>query len=125
VTVQDPNVVDANRNEQAIGLAVSHPAQDVTVVSVSGEIDMLSAPALRTCVTTNLVDGGTVVLDLTGVSFLGSAGLAVLVEAAQQSRTRAIAFSVVAADRAVTRPIVATGLGEVFDVHPSLEVALA
>jgi len=124
VTVQDPNVVDANRNEQAIGLAVSHPAQDVTVVSVSGEIDMVSAPALRGYVTANLVDGGTLVLDLTGVSFLGSAGLAVLVEAAQQSRARTIEFSVVAADRAVSRPIVATGLGEVFAVHPSLEAAL-
>ncbi len=124
MTVQDPNVVDASRNEQVIGLAASHPAQDVTVVSVSGEIDMLSAPALRTYVSSNLVDNGTLVLDLTGVSFLGSAGLAVLVEAAQESRTRAIAFSVVAADRAVTRPIVATGLGEVFNVHRSLDEAL-
>jgi anti-sigma B factor antagonist len=124
VTVQDPNVVDASRNEQAIGLAVSHPAQDVTVVSVSGEIDMLSAPALRTYVTTNLGDSGTFLLDLSGVSFLGSAGLAVLVEAAQESRARAVTFGVVAADRAVTRPIVATGLGEVFDVHASLDEAL-
>jgi anti-sigma B factor antagonist len=124
VTVQDPNVVDASRNEQAIGLAVSRPAQDVTVVSVSGEIDMLSAPALRTYVTTNLGDSGTFLLDLSGVSFLGSAGLAVLVEAAQESRTRAVTFGVVAADRAVTRPIVATGLGEVFDVHASLDEAL-
>jgi anti-sigma B factor antagonist len=124
VTVQDPNVVDASRNEQAIGLAVSHPTQDVTVVSVSGEIDMVSAPALRTCVTTNLVDEGTFVLDLSGVSFLGSAGLAVLVEAAQESRAKAVAFRVVASDRAVTRPIVATGLGEVFDVHASLDEAL-
>jgi anti-sigma B factor antagonist len=124
VTVQDPNVVDANRNEQAIGLAVSKPAQDVTVVSVSGEIDMLSAPALRTYVATNLVDDGTFVLDLSGVTFLGSAGLAVLVEAAQESRTRAIAFRVVAADRAVTRPIVATGLGEVFAVHKTLDEAI-
>ncbi|PRY33778.1 anti-sigma factor antagonist [Umezawaea tangerina] len=124
MTVQDPNVAEANRDEQAIGLAVSNPAQDVTVVSVSGEVDMVSAPALRAGVTANLVDGGKLVLDLTGVSFLGSAGLAVLVEAAQQSRSRAIAFSVVAADRAVTRPIAATGLGEVFDVHPTLDEAI-
>lgn len=124
MTVQDPNVVDASRNQQAIGLAVSHPAQDVTVVSVSGEIDMQSAPALRTYVTTNLAGDGKFVLDLSGVSFLGSAGLAVLVEAAQESRTRAVAFSVVAADRAVSRPIAATGLGEVFDVHKSLDEAL-
>lgn len=124
MTVQDPNVVYSSRTGQAIGLTVSHPTPDVTVVSVSGEIDMLSAPALRAYVTTNLVDDGTFVLDLSGVSFLGSAGLAVLVGAAQESGTRAIAFAVVAADRAVTRPIVATGLGEVFDVHASLDEAL-
>jgi anti-sigma B factor antagonist len=125
VTVQDPNVAEANRDEQAIGLAVSHQAGDVTVVSVSGEVDMVSAPALRAAVNANLVDNGKLVLDLSGVSFLGSAGLAVLVEAAQQSRSRAVAFGVVAADRAVTRPIVATGLGEVFDVHKTLDEALA
>jgi hypothetical protein len=30
----------------------------------------------------------------------------------------------VASDRAVTRPLVATGLGDVFDVHPSVEDAI-
>jgi anti-sigma B factor antagonist len=124
VTVQDPDLVGANQPEQAVELEVGNPAGDVTVLSVAGEVDMLSAPALRAAVSTNLADKGTFVLDMSRVTFLGSAGLAVLVEGLQQSRRRGIAFRIVASDRAVTRPLVATGLGDVFDVHPSVEDAI-
>lgn len=124
MTVQDPDLVGANQPEQAVELEVGNPAGDVTVLSVAGEVDMLSAPALRAAVSTNLADKGTFVLDMSRVTFLGSAGLAVLVEGLQQSRRRGIAFRIVASDRAVTRPLVATGLGDVFDVHPSVEDAI-
>jgi anti-sigma B factor antagonist len=124
VTVQDPDLVGRNQPEQ-VELEVSRPAVDVTVLSVRGEVDMVSAPALRAGVTNNLADNGTFVLDMSGVTFLGSAGLAVLVEGMQQSRRRGIVFRIVASDRAVTRPLVATGLGDVFEVHPSVDDAIS
>jgi anti-sigma B factor antagonist len=125
VTVQDPDLVGPNQPEQVVELEVSRPAVDVTVLSVRGEVDMVSAPALRAGVTNNLADNGTFVLDMSGVTFLGSAGLAVLVEGMQQSRRRGIVFRIVASDRAVTRPLVATGLGDVFEVHPSVDDAIS
>ncbi|MFI9010740.1 STAS domain-containing protein [Actinosynnema sp. NPDC053489] len=133
MTVQDPNVVATSGAESAavdspaagqLGLSVRTPADGVAVVSVSGEVDMLTAPQLRAEALRHL-DGRTLVLDLSGVTFLGSAGLAVLVEASQQAKARDAEFRVVAVDRAVTRPLVATGLGDVFSVSASVEEALA
>ncbi|WP_199444268.1 anti-sigma factor antagonist [Umezawaea beigongshangensis] len=140
MTVQDPDVVSTSgattpaevdpvganaRAEQTIDVVVDDRGDGVSVVSVGGEIDMVSAPELRSAVRAQL-DGSTVlVLDMTRVRFLGSAGLAVLVEALQQSEHRGTAFSVVAEDRAVTRPLIATGLGDVFSVFPTVDEALA
>ena len=48
------------------------------VVTVAGELDMMTAPKLREC----LMDtAGNVVVDLLSVSFLDSSGIAVLVDA--------------------------------------------
>lgn len=133
MTVQDPDVVATSGAESAVadspragqlGLDVRTAAEGVIVVSVSGEVDMLTAPQLRAGALPHLDVGGTLVLDLSGVSFLGSAGLAVLVEASQQAKNRGARFRVVAVERAVTRPLAATGLGEVFDVFDSIEQAL-
>lgn len=133
MTVQDPDVVATSGAESAaadtpragrIGLAVRTVAEGVTVVSVSGEVDMLTAPRLRADVLRHIETGGTLVLDLSGVSFLGSAGLAVLVEASQHGKRRGTAFRVVAVERAVTRPLAATGLGEVFSVFESVDQAV-
>ncbi|MFI6099691.1 STAS domain-containing protein [Lentzea sp. NPDC051213] len=119
MTVQDP------RAEQTIELSASQPADGVTVLAVSGEVDMVSAPSLRDAVMPGLSDGSTFVVDMTGVTFLGSAGLAVLVEAARLAQQQNAALKVVAKARAVTRPLEATGLGEVFNLHESVDSALA
>jgi anti-sigma B factor antagonist len=118
VTVQDP------RAEQ-IELKVRQPAPGVTVLAVSGEVDMVSAPSLRDALINGLGDGGVFVVDMTGVTFLGSAGLAVLVEAARRAQQEEATLKVVAKARAVTRPLEATGLGEVFSLHDSVDSALA
>lgn len=134
MTVQDPDVVATSGAESAapdspragqLGLAARTAAQGATVLAVTGEVDMLTAPQLRADALRHLDAGGALVLDLSGVSFLGSAGLAVLVEASQQAKRRGAAFRVVAVERAVTRPLAATGLGEVFSVFESVEQALA
>jgi len=118
VTVQDP------RAEQTIGLSARQPSDGVTVLAVSGEVDMVSAPTLRDALVNGLADESTLVADMTGVTFLGSAGLAVLVETARLAAQRNASFKVVATARAVTRPLEATGLGEVFSVHESVDTAL-
>ncbi|WP_235921462.1 STAS domain-containing protein [Lentzea tibetensis] len=124
MTVQDPNVV-RHDTDPLIEVVVKRLENGVTVLTVAGEVDMTTAPGLRTTVGDHSTSGSKLVLDLSRVTFLGSAGLAVLVEASQQTKTRGVELRVVAVERAVTRPLEATGLGDVFSVHPSVESAIS
>ena len=107
-----------------IDVVVDRPAPGVVVATVSGEVDMLTAPSLRAVVTAELADCAVLVIDLSGVSFLGSAGLAVLVEAAQQAERRQAALRVVATGRTVRRPLEITGLDEVLTTFPTRDDAV-
>jgi anti-anti-sigma factor len=97
---------------------------DVAVVAVSGDVDMLTAPALQDSINEILDDALTgLVIDLTDVQFLASVGLQVLAETHEKVRY-SMRFAVVAANRATERPIQLTGLDEVLTVFPTLTDAL-
>ena len=84
---------------------------------VIGEIDLATAPLLRSRAMKHLVQTpGRLVLDLRRVEFLGSSGLAVLIEIRSEAMRRGIGLLLVTASRAVLRPLIATGLIELFDV---------
>lgn len=64
------------------------------------------------------------VLDLTGLKFLGSAGLALLVRCDLLCQDRGNQLRIVAANGAVLRPITLTGLDKVLTTVPSLAEAV-
>jgi anti-sigma B factor antagonist len=105
---------------------VSTPAAGRVVVHVSGEVDTLTAPELDAAVERQL-DGQVtnLVLDLTGVNFLASSGLAVLIKAAHVAQERGMALSLVSANRAVVRPLEVTKTAGMFTIHDSLVAAEA
>lgn len=107
-----------------IDVVVDRPASGVVVATVSGELDMLTAPSLRATVTAELTDCAVLVIDLAGVSFLGSAGLAVLVEASHEAERRQVELRVVATGRTVRRPLEITGLDEVLTTFPTRDDAV-
>ncbi|MFN2496128.1 MAG: STAS domain-containing protein [Pseudonocardiaceae bacterium] len=85
---------------------------------VIGEVDLATAPLLRSRAMEHLGQApGRLVLDLRGVEFLGSSGLAVLIEIRSEALRRGIGLQLVTASRAVLRPLIATGLIELFDVE--------
>jgi anti-anti-sigma factor len=95
-----------------------------TVLHVAGELDMLGAPVLAECVAEILRAGPpTLVVDLTEVDFLGSAGLAAMVEAGQRAGTRT-QLRIVASTRSTLRPFTVTGLHTQFSIYPDLGSAL-
>lgn len=97
-----------------------------SVIKLTGEIDMLTTPALRAKVNEELQGGPSVlVLDMLSVEFLGSSGLALLVEALDESRNRDVSLRLVANSRPVSRPLQATGLTDLFALYPSVEDALS
>jgi anti-sigma B factor antagonist len=98
----------------------------VSVLTVSGEIDIASGPRLRAALDEVIdVPGSTaptgVVLDLTGVSFLSSAGLAVLVDAHEHAMQRGIALKIVieGAGSPVARAFQAAAIDEHLNVQVS------
>jgi anti-anti-sigma factor len=63
-----------------VGLQVTDYGPDARVVTVTGELDALSAPMLAACLSAQLAVAQVVVVDLDGLKFLASAGLRVLFE---------------------------------------------
>jgi anti-sigma B factor antagonist len=102
--------------DDVITLSTSHVDGTVTV-TVVGEVDTFTAPVLRASLDTQLEQQPSeLVIDLCGVQFLGSAGLAVLVETQKSARSRDVGLRLVANTRAVTRPLEVTGLIDLFTI---------
>lgn len=111
--------------DQLIDVSVRLADPAAAVLSVAGEIDMATAPVLRDGVDAVLrpaVD--TAVVDLSGVSFLASAGLTVLLDARRAAGLRQIGLRLVATQRPVLRALEVAGIDEMFDRHPSVAQAL-
>lgn len=102
---------------------VRHGARSL-VVHVVGEIDTLTAPVLRCELAERLPEAPLLVLDLSEVSFLGSAGLAVLVAAQDDAHRRGHRLRLVCGSRIVTRALEATGLLGLFEVADDVPDAL-
>lgn len=92
------------------------------VLSVSGAVDMLTAPGLEKCVAACLNEKpAAVIIDLTDTEFLGSAGISVLVHACAQAGDRHIGFGVAADAPATSRPITLLGLDAALNLHSTVE----
>lgn len=95
------------------------------VLTVYGEVDMLTAPLLTAAVDEALAGAPSVlVVDLAAVYFLASAGLTALVTITQH-REAGASLRIVASGRATVRPIQLTGLERTLPLYPTVEAALA
>jgi anti-sigma B factor antagonist len=106
-----------------IHLDQNNPA--VTVAHVTGEIDLSSADEFRDGVVARLDSGEGFVLDLDGVTFMGSLGFSVLVEAHEETSRRNIRWAIVAGSGAIQRPLRITGLEQMLPIYSSVPEALA
>ena len=98
---------------------------EIAVLGVGGEIDVTSAPALETAIGAVLAhDPAALIIDLSNVDFLASAGLRILA-ATYEKVTASGRFAVVANSVATKRPIELTDLDQLFWVYPTLDEAVA
>lgn len=105
-----------------VDLDVQVRAQDeFAILTVRGEVDMASAPQLQAALEQAQQGGKTLVVDMTQVGFLGSAGLSTLlaVSKAAPDQLRVVA------SREVARPIELTGLDKLLAVYNTLEAAVS
>src|SRR4051794_26658846 len=93
------------------------------IVRFTGEIDLSSVPSVRAAVTAALAAAAPphlIVLDLTGVGFLASAGLAELQMARQLTADQHVPLRIVATSRVVLRPLEVTGIAATLDIRPDV-----
>jgi anti-anti-sigma factor len=98
------------------------------VVRFVGEIDLLSVGSVRTALTAALAEVTAphpIVLDLTGVGFLASAGLAELQTAHERAADQHTPLRIVATGRPVLRPLEVTGMAATLDIRADITTALA
>lgn len=103
---------------------------DGIIVDVDGEIDGLTAPRLRDAIAAafDRFDGRPLIVDLSAVRFLGSAGLRMLFDSAAEAvdkRGQQPLRIVVDHTRPVIRPIEIVGLDNVLALYESVSDALA
>jgi anti-sigma B factor antagonist len=97
----------------------------IVVVSVGGSVDMLSAPWLTEAIEAALAkDPAGMIIDLSKVDFLASAGMSVLMSS-RSSADHSRSFAVVADGPATHRPLTLMGLDEVLPLYRTLNDALS
>ena len=94
---------------------------DHTIATISGEIDLYTAPRLHSELGAVLADGmpTRVVIDMSGVEFCDSTGMNVLLAAHRRAREHGGDLELAAPRPAVRRILQVTGLETVFTVLDS------
>lgn len=127
--VSDPGASTGSFDGSDVGEIIRFDVVDhgpgVRVLHVVGELDTLTAPLLQARLGEQLAEVDRLVLDLTDVTFLGSAGLAVLVGAKDDADGRGARLLLVPGSRIVRRALEATGLMQLFAVADDVPDALA
>ncbi|MET0701473.1 MAG: STAS domain-containing protein [Mycobacterium sp.] len=94
------------------------------VIAVAGDLDMITAPDLADAIRAAAAQGPTaLIVDLSKVGFLGSAGMSALVGAHQEISGSA-RFGVVADGPATSRPLRLLGLDTLLTLYQTLDAAL-
>jgi stage II sporulation protein AA (anti-sigma F factor antagonist) len=113
-TTSSGAIPSPDRGRPATEPEVTHALDgDIARVSLSGELTGFARRPLMRVLTDLLLQVQTlhrVELDLHGVTFMNSAGLAVLVQALRMTSPRAIELVLVGAPSAVIRPLQLSGL---------------
>ncbi|MGH3777564.1 MAG: STAS domain-containing protein [Pseudonocardiaceae bacterium] len=116
--------VSGNFPADLLGLEVAEHGSNARVVTVTGEVDALTAPELAAFLTAQMVVAQVVVVDLDGVRFLGSAGLSVLFEANELATREDLDLRLVCKSQTANWALEATGLREHFTFANSVPDAL-
>lgn len=120
-TTSTPQQTGGDDFTVGLSTGIDRPAADTAVLSVRGEIDSFTTPELEPALA-ELLDGPQqrLVIDLSGVSFLASSGLAALIRTAQRVEERGQRLALVVANRAVRRPLEVTGSDQLFELFGDL-----
>jgi anti-sigma B factor antagonist len=110
----------------ALQVSVTDVTDAVAVVEVRGDLDTLTAPGFVRWVREHLPERPDVVVDLDGVTFLSSAGIAALMQLRDEGMRRGLRLYLVGKEnRAVRRPLEVLGVATLLDLHADARTVLA
>jgi anti-sigma B factor antagonist len=95
------------------------------VVAVRGEIDLFTAPELKSALSEAIESGHTrIVVDLTDTTFLDSTALGVLIGAVKRLRSRDGRLTIVNVDDNIAKTFEITGLDQIFPISATRDEAV-
>jgi len=94
------------------------------VVAFEGEVDLEHSPKAREVLLQGIDQGKNVFVDMAGVTYIDSSGVASLVEGFQRAKTRGTSFALVSVNPAALRVLELARLDRVFVIHETLAEGL-
>ncbi|MCB1737745.1 MAG: STAS domain-containing protein [Gammaproteobacteria bacterium] len=95
--------------------------QGAVLLRLSGEIDLSNSPLARKLILAQLDAGKPLAVDLSGVSYIDSSGIASLVEGYQKARSGNLRFALVAVSEATMKVLQLARLDQVFPLIASMD----
>jgi anti-sigma B factor antagonist len=93
------------------------------VVELAGDVDLERSPSARTILLECVGKGKSVYVDMAGVTYIDSSGVASLVESFQSARAGGTGFTLISVSEEVMRVIQLARLDKIFTIHDSLDTA--
>lgn len=90
------------------------------VVALKGEVDLACSPDVRSAVLAEIRDRQHTLVDLSGVSYIDSSGIASLIESYQTARKAGVKFGLTGVNDAVMAVLKLARLDLIFPIHASV-----
>ncbi len=95
---------------------------DWLVMTIGGELDLYTVTPLKEALSAAIAKGSSrIALDLSGVGFMDSSSLGVLVVALKRARERGGTIALVGVEGSPAKVLALTGLDSAFELLPSLD----
>jgi anti-sigma B factor antagonist len=105
-------------------ISVDERAEDYSMISVRGEVDLHTAPKVQSAIERAAENGvHAVVVDMSGIEFMDSTALSTFMRAKDSLDKRGVSLRLTTPSRAVERIFDVTGFRDYFEVFPSREDA--
>jgi anti-sigma B factor antagonist len=123
-------LVQVSGSREGVGVdfevSVDERAEDYSMISVRGEVDLHTAPKVQSAIE-RAAEGGSsaVVVDMSGIEFMDSTALSTFMRVKDALEKRDVSLRLATPSRAVDRIFDVTGFRDYFEVFPSREDAVA
>ena len=94
------------------------------IVRLTGDVDLSCSPDARKAILASLSQGQHTLVDLSGVSYIDSSGVASLVEGFQSARKKTLRFGLIGVSEAAMSVLELARLDKVFPIHADLAARL-